>query len=350
MSARLRAAFALLLALLCSRSARAVVITEYPLPANSTPNFLVLARDGSVVFTEYGRDKIGRIKNGQLTEVGTSAGCGPIGITTAANGRIFYACALKAAIGSVEWDLTLPLENAVAIPPTGPIVSGPDGNLWYTSGGAIVIVNLLGGLLSDTNESGAQFFGITVSGDGGVWAADPVNDDLYRFVSNGTGSISSSTFHVVPTVAAHPRQVTWCQGLGYVFASQMNFSKIVEAYHTGAGVGVGELPEALSGPAAGVVCGLDGTLWYTVPTTNMVGRITAAGVLEEFPVPTAASTPYGLVMDPDGSVWFTENGGQKIGHLRLRPQGDVDGNGQVNVADVFYLINFLFAGGPAPVP
>ncbi len=30
-------------------------------------------------------------------------------------------------------------------------------------------------------------------------------------------------------------------------------------------------------------------------------------------------------------------------------QGDVDGNGQVNVADVFYLINFLFAGGPPPI-
>jgi hypothetical protein len=29
--------------------------------------------------------------------------------------------------------------------------------------------------------------------------------------------------------------------------------------------------------------------------------------------------------------------------------GDVNGDGQVNVADVFYLINYLFAGGPAPV-
>jgi hypothetical protein len=29
--------------------------------------------------------------------------------------------------------------------------------------------------------------------------------------------------------------------------------------------------------------------------------------------------------------------------------GDVDGNGVVNVADVFYLINFLFAGGPTPI-
>ncbi|HNX51768.1 MAG TPA: PKD domain-containing protein, partial [Thermoanaerobaculaceae bacterium] len=29
--------------------------------------------------------------------------------------------------------------------------------------------------------------------------------------------------------------------------------------------------------------------------------------------------------------------------------GDVNGDTQVNVSDVFYLINYLFAGGPAPV-
>lgn len=32
-----------------------------------------------------------------------------------------------------------------------------------------------------------------------------------------------------------------------------------------------------------------------------------------------------------------------------RTAGDVNGDGIVNVADVFYLINFLYAGGPAPV-
>jgi hypothetical protein len=30
------------------------------------------------------------------------------------------------------------------------------------------------------------------------------------------------------------------------------------------------------------------------------------------------------------------------------PCGDVNGDGSVNVGDVFFLINFLFAGGPVP--
>ncbi len=34
---------------------------------------------------------------------------------------------------------------------------------------------------------------------------------------------------------------------------------------------------------------------------------------------------------------------------RFGPRGDVDGDGHVNVTDVFYLINYLFAAGPPPL-
>jgi parallel beta-helix repeat protein len=37
-----------------------------------------------------------------------------------------------------------------------------------------------------------------------------------------------------------------------------------------------------------------------------------------------------------------------LGSVELEPEGDVNGDGVVDVADVFYLINFLFAGGPVP--
>ncbi len=38
-----------------------------------------------------------------------------------------------------------------------------------------------------------------------------------------------------------------------------------------------------------------------------------------------------------------------IGAVERRPGGDVNGDGSFNVSDIFYLINFLFAGGPVPV-
>ena len=50
-------------------------------------------------------------------------------------------------------------------------------------------------------------------------------------------------------------------------------------------------------------------------------------------------------------VWDSLQDGQDFGIYaqRLGPNGDADGNGVVNVSDVFYLINYLFAGGPVPI-
>jgi streptogramin lyase len=35
----------------------------------------------------------------------------------------------------------------------------------------------------------------------------------------------------------------------------------------------------------------------------------------EYPVPTAFSAPYIIAPGPDGALWFTENGGGKIGRI-----------------------------------
>jgi hypothetical protein len=43
----------------------------------------------------------------------------------------------------------------------------------------------------------------------------------------------------------------------------------------------------------------------------------------------------------DGVIWARL--------LNAGPQGDASGDGSVDVADVFYLINYLFAGGPVPL-
>jgi virginiamycin B lyase len=345
---RLPHAFALLLGLLNPASVRAAGITEYPLPPGSTPNFLAFAHDGSIAVTEYGRDKIGRLKAGVVTEVSTSAGCGPIGITLGADGFLFYTCTLKSAVGVLKFDLLDPVETMVTHQPVGPMVSGPDGNLWYTVDDGMVLLDRQRNFLFAAQNPSAHRFGLAAGGDGGVWAVDPINDAVIRYRGDGsaiTGSISAA----VPTASAHPRQIAWCQGFGGAVVSQFNASKIAFAQYVSSAVETSDLGATPSGPAGGIACGSDGAIWYTVPTTNKIGRI-LNGTVQEFSVPTAASTPYGILIGEDGSIWFTENGTHKIGRLRLRPQGDVDGNGQIDVADVFYLINFLFAGGPVPVP
>ncbi|HEX9304299.1 MAG TPA: hypothetical protein VGA31_07600, partial [Thermoanaerobaculia bacterium] len=66
-----------------------------------------------------------------------------------------------------------------------------------------------------------------------------------------------------------------------------------------------------------ITTGPDGNLWFI--EGNAIGRITTAGVVTEFPMPTPQSYPTRIVAGPDGALWFTEsgfaNGSPKIGRI-----------------------------------
>ncbi|HTD37305.1 MAG TPA: hypothetical protein VK669_07315 [Candidatus Limnocylindrales bacterium] len=63
-----------------------------------------------------------------------------------------------------------------------------------------------------------------------------------------------------------------------------------------------------------IAAGSDGNMWFTEQPGNAVARITPAGVVTEFPVPTpnAFDAPNGvgphIIGASDGNLWFTESG------------------------------------------
>src|SRR5262249_10210608 len=61
----------------------------------------------------------------------------------------------------------------------------------------------------------------------------------------------------------------------------------------------------------------DGNLWFTEPDANQIGRITPAGQITLFTVPTAGSQPTGIVAGPNGNIWFTEAASRHIGEYFL---------------------------------
>lgn len=65
---------------------------------------------------------------------------------------------------------------------------------------------------------------------------------------------------------------------------------------------------------------------------------------------TGISNPVDLLVSPDGSLHYLARNGV-LSRIRwsTHTKGDVNGDGVTNDADVFYLTNYLFAGGPAPV-
>ncbi len=68
-----------------------------------------------------------------------------------------------------------------------------------------------------------------------------------------------------------------------------------------------------------ITAGPDGNTWFTEPSGNRIGKITPAGLITEFTIPTLGSLPIGIARGPDGNLWFTEATASKIG--RISPSG-----------------------------
>src|SRR5216683_2733732 len=68
------------------------------------------------------------------------------------------------------------------------------------------------------------------------------------------------------------------------------------------------LPTAGSSPW-GIAAGPDGNLWFTERAANGVDKVvkvTTSGVFTEYPIPTAYSSPFRIAAGPDDNLWFTE--------------------------------------------
>jgi virginiamycin B lyase len=60
----------------------------------------------------------------------------------------------------------------------------------------------------------------------------------------------------------------------------------------------------------------DGSLWYTGQGANKLGRLNPkTGEFKEYPLKTPNSGPHGLAADKDGTIWFTAISGGYVGKL-----------------------------------
>jgi hypothetical protein len=110
-------------------------------------------------------------------------------------------------------------------------------------------------------------------------------------------------------------------------------------------------------------CTIAGSWISTDPFINTLGELglngglTVTHALAKSSLAVDAGDPAGCV-DPlgQGSTLGTDQRGVKrpigagcdLGAFEVEPQGDANGDGARDVADVFYIINYLFAGGPVP--
>ena len=76
-----------------------------------------------------------------------------------------------------------------------------------------------------------------------------------------------------------------------------------------------EFPIPSGGSPYLITWGFSGDLWFTEPEFNRVAKITSAGVITEYTVPTPGSDPLGIATVGGGDAWFTEYVANKIGHV-----------------------------------
>jgi streptogramin lyase len=210
----------------------------------------------------------------------------------------------------------------------GHIVSGPDGNLWFTeydpypaSGISRITPN---GLITHFALPATTFVAgtesqIATGPDRNLWFTE-------AGISSGTGAIARMTpdgaltefpLPVFNGLSVRPISITSGPdgNLWFTAVNQTRPCTIIAGRITPGGT-ITEFPFSTLN-ASGLPCvsnitaGPDGNVWFTAERSfqdSSIYRLTPSGEITEFPVPDAVEA-VDIVSGPDGNLWFTEYAG-----------------------------------------
>jgi virginiamycin B lyase len=203
------------------------------------------------------------------------------------------------------------------------IVTGSDGNLWLGE----TLPNAFGGLWALGRITPAGAFlpditgipadGLAISPDGDIWFTSSLSSiDVVGRITPTDALITALT-----TLASPAHGITTGPD-GHMWIVESNGAagpaRIARVTLDGA---LTEFPVSTPGDLNGIAAGPDGNLWFTDAGRNEIGRITPAGAITKFAIPTAASGPFGITAGSDGNLWFTERAAGRLGWVT--PDGHV---------------------------
>lgn len=178
------------------------------------------------------------------------------------------------------------------------IITGPDGNLWFTDPNSI---SPRIGRMTPTGEitlfpgSARNFYfpeDLTAGADGNVWVTynEPVGGDgaINRVTPSGeqTELLWSGAYRITAGPDGNLWFTDFFRDIGRMtVAGQVTY-----------------FPAPQAAPTSEITTGPDGNLWFTYFRLARVGRMTVAGVVTEFDVP---AIPRRITSGPDGNLWFT---------------------------------------------
>lgn len=106
----------------------------------------------------------------------------------------------------------------------------------------------------------------------------------------------------------------WTRRAFYILGSTLFvvMGMLLPAGHAFAAINIQEYAVPASNNPLGITTGPDGNLWFTADGGNKVYKLTTGGTFTGYTIPTASATPFGIAAGPDGNMWVTENSGNKI--------------------------------------
>ena len=205
----------------------------------------------------------------------------------------------------------------------GYIATGPDGNLWFTTGsdGSGTVGGAIGRMTTTGTPTLFPIFtaaqntlnltvssvGIAAGPDGKLWF-DAVSSDGKAYISSmsttgvSSNNIFSTNFPRLGRVAIGPDSNVW---VAIMAASPSSGSNTLEVSTTSGSISERTLP-MFSGPY-GIVAGADGNIWFADTQYHQVGRFKVSdGTVSEFAI---SGIPQNLTVGADGNIWFTEPSG-----------------------------------------
>ena len=186
-------------------------------------------------------------------------------------------------------------------------------------------VHAAGPVFQEYQESlGNSPQGITVGPDGNLWVANSFGTNVARLTPSGNFTGFRTSEANVKFVTAGADGNLWFTESTDLGLQEPPRNVFTTPGHIGRLTPAGQLtefplPTPFNRPYA-ITTGADGNVWFTEDGSK-IGRVTPAGVITEFPMPTQQGLADDIAPGPDGNVWFPESSRDRI--ASVTPTGSI---------------------------
>ena len=347
-------------------------IREFTFPsAKSGPSVVQTDNEGNVWVALARAGKLARIRDGQIREFSLPPQSFPVGIAVDARGLVWYSDIRRNKIGQLDPVTGAVSDFEVPTKDSWPFFLGlaPNGKLWFTErvGNKIGQLDPLTGEVKEfpVPTKDCQPAGLTVTPDGEVYFTENSGHRI--------GHLEPRTGHMVELPVPSVLKRSPSYGLAAITHDARGTVWFVELdgrlgrirRHAGQPDAIDEvpIPDARVRPA-GAAVDQWGAVWFTELDGNAISSYNPSiGTFERYPIPTGesdprplsppeatargeiptpgafakTSRPFGIAVDSQGKVWFSEQYAHKLGAFQppvvrvFHPAGDISDSSVIPV-------------------